>query len=122
MVSESRYGIVSDLTRRKLSIMDSILELETEIDNKSNEISLKKDEARVWKDRELAEINRGEVEKEQAIKVLEKEKTHLENVKDDKIKSCNEKIVQIDDALKTITEISKSSSIEARQWSAIKLT
>jgi len=115
MVSESRYGIVSDLTRRKLSIMDSILELETEIDNKSNEISLKKDEARVWKDRELAEINRGEVEKEQAIKVLEKEKTHLENVKDDKIKSCNEKIVQIDDALKTITEISKSSSIEARQ-------
>lgn len=111
--SQSRYSIVERLTEKKLSIMDEKQQIEGKIQGKKTEIEQYKNQIEVEK-RESQEKLKTDIEMyEQRIKRLEQEIAQEEKGKGTKSALCDEKIKQIDIALKAVQDISESSAKEA---------
>jgi len=112
--SQSRYSIVSNLTKDKLAIMDEKQAIESSIAQKKGHIlKLKKDKAskvieqRAQNASELALFDSEIAREEQEVRAAEFGKTT-------KAKLCDDKIAQIDKALQAVQDISKASVEEAK--------
>lgn len=113
-VSQSRYSIVERLTTQKLEVMEEKQRIEGDIEAKkvqikqlTNNINKKKQE--IDKDFKYFEQNVS-----QSIDTLNQEIASLEKGKNSKSKLCDDKIREIDNALKAIQDISAASAEEAK--------
>ncbi len=112
--SQSRYSIVERLTNIKLKIMDSKLVIADEIELKSLERDKKDHELEVWKNSMAEQVKREESEKTQEIEFLKQEYDHLVASKQNKEKSLEKKLFEVDNALKSIQAISKAATAQAK--------
>jgi|SRR3989344_1379687 len=107
--SQSRYSIVEKLTMRKLEIMSNKSKLKEEVKESEQHTEKLKRELDNWK-RDIQE----DIKREQRKKELEAERAiqEYENVKGqmkDKENVYDEQIKAIEEALRSIEEISKTS-------------
>ena len=107
--SQSRYSIVADLTSTKLSLMDFRDNLDVQLLEAEQEFKLASDNAKADKDAIDAEATKRK-------NVVDRQVSEKKNIVDNltsllatKKESYNEKIAQIDKALKSIEAISKES-------------
>ena len=113
-ISQSRYSIVSDLCKQKLAVMEEKQKIEGDIESKKVRIkqltnSLNKKKQEIDKDFKYFEQDVG-----QSIDTLNQEIASLEKGKNSKAKLCDDKIKEIDVALKAIQDISAASAEEAK--------
>ena len=113
--SQSRYGIVSDLTKKQLEIMDEKQNIEGSIESKKVEIKQLKvkmleDEADFKK--EYAERK---ILFQSRINKIEQEIASMEKGKNTKSKLCDDKIARLDKSLQAVADISKSSVEESKK-------
>ena len=107
--SMSRYSIVERLTNKKLNLLDEKAMLSQEITETANDIEIMEKDLVNWEDDALQDLKR---EKEDRLRLIEKEKhklTNLQKFKSEKENNYNEKIGQLDKAMESITEISKEA-------------
>ncbi len=107
--SQSRYSIVERLTQTKLDIMTAKSELKEELRHKEQKITELKKDLENWNKDIEEDVHRERRNKE---KLNEKAVLEYNNTKErlaDKEKNYDEKISAIDEALKSIEEISKTS-------------
>lgn len=107
--SQSRYSIVERLTKKKLELMSSKSNLKQDVKSREQKIGKLKKDLENWKKDIQEDIKREqrkkELEIEKATQEFDNSKENLvgkENVYDEQIKA-------IEDALKSIEEISKTS-------------
>lgn len=113
-VSQSRYSIVERLTTQKLEIMEEKQKIEGTIESKKVQInqltnSLNKKKQEIDNDFRYFEHDIGH-----SIDMLNQEIASLEKGKNSKAKLCDDKIREIDSALKAIQDISASSVEESK--------
>lgn len=113
--SQSRYSIVSDLCAKKLAIMDEKQQISGDVARKR----LKIDQLKANIEKQIAEHNKQikDITKwdNDEIEKLEQEIAADEDSEESKAKLCDQKILEIDKALKAIQDISKESAEEAKQ-------
>jgi len=107
--SQSRYSIVERLTQRKLDIMSSKADLKNDIKRKEQRVAeLKKDLAN-WSTDIEEDIKRLKREKEREIEKALQEYENSSKVLSDRAAAYDLKITAIQDALKSIEDISKTT-------------
>ena len=109
-MSESRYSIVADLTRKKLNLIDDKLRIDNKINEKKEELRTKSDEFVTWKTDIPDEVKRIQRKKESSIVVVQEELRFLKDSKKSEIEGISSKIVEIDNALERLETISKAAS------------
>ena len=107
--SQSRYSIVERLTTKKLDIMNKRSKLKSDVKTKEQNIDKLKKDLENWEKDVQEDIKREkrkkEIDIERAVQEFENAKTQTT----DKEKVYEEQINAIEDALKSIEEISKTS-------------
>lgn len=108
--SQSRYSICERIVTKKLQIMDEIQNIDGDIEQKRLSILQKiresEDEEMSLKERLRDRQNRYK----QEIESLKKEVEILESNKEARITSNQDKLIELDNALTLINEISKSAT------------
>lgn len=107
--SQSRYSIIERLTKKKLELMSSKSNLKQDVKSKEQKIGKIKKDSENWKKDVQEDIKREQRKKELDI---EKATQEFDNSKEnliEKEKVYDEQIKAIEDALKSIEEISKTS-------------
>ena len=107
--SQSRYSIVERLTRKKLEIMSSRSNLKQDVKSKEQVIDKLKKDLENWKKDIQEDIKREQRKMELDIERVIQEFNNSKEQLKDKENVYNEQIVAIEDALKSIEEISKTS-------------
>lgn len=107
--SQSRYSIVERLTQKKLEIMNSKSKIKEEVKIKEQKIGKLKKEFENWKKDIQEDIKREQRKKELEIERITQEYENSKEQTNSKEKVFNEQIKAIEDALKSIEEISKTS-------------
>ena len=107
--SQSRYSIVERLTETKLRIMTSKAELKEEVKTKEQYIDKLKKELENWKKDIQEDIKREQRKKELEIERAIQEFDNAKEQMNSKENVYDEQIHAIDNALKSIEEISKTS-------------
>ena len=108
--SQSRYSIVSDLTKMKLSLIDAKASIDNQLLVAEQEYTTAKDNVKSDKE-EIDHIAKNK--KDQVDLQVSEKKVYFENVKKGKegqIKAIELKIAAIDSALKNVEDISKSAA------------
>lgn len=111
--SQSRYGIVADLTGTKLEIISAKASLDNEVKVSKQKVERMKSEFSDWRQGIKAENERQEREYNRKIKEAEIEARNCEERKKGKEQSFDLKLKAIDDALSKIEAISEASAKEA---------
>ena len=93
--------------------MDSLLGLETEIEDRKTMLDRTEQEFKSWKSRTIEETKLTENEKQKEKSILKKEIEYLKESKERKQESYNLKIKELDKALGALAEISKASVEQA---------
>jgi len=107
--SQSRYSIVERLTQRKLDIMTAKSELKDKLKQKEQKIEeIRKDLAN-WSADIEEDIKRERRQKEREIENAQQEYENTSKVMSDRANSYDAKIDAIEDALKSIEDISRTS-------------
>ncbi len=107
--SQSRYSIVERLTQTKLDIMTAKSDLKEELKHKEQKIEELKIDLENWNKDVEEDVKREKRKKERSI---ERSKQEFQNMKErivEKEQIYETKIDAIQDALKSIEEISKTS-------------
>lgn len=113
--SQSRYSIVERLTEKKLQIMDEI----ANVDSKAEKLRI--DALNVEQEGidEVKELQSQITEKEHyymaRIKTLQQEADLFDKSKKSKLESLNNKLTEIDSALKALQKISESAAQESKE-------
>lgn len=111
--SQSRYAIVLNLTTAKILVLEERHNIESDVSKKNADI-VKLSSQRRNKKLELEAQTAAELGMfDSEIDKLKSDIEVVTNTKQSKIKLCDEKIRQIDQALQAIQDISKSSAEEA---------
>ena len=112
--SQSRYSIVERLTRDKLNIMDNKDMMKSQLEKEKSRIAKLKEDRNIKKlslEANMAE-ELGCFDSE--IRQIEAGIKNLEANKESYVKNCDEKIKQLDLALKAVADISRASAEEAK--------
>ena len=107
--SQSRYSIVERLTQTKLDIMSAKSDLKEELKHKEQKIVEVKKDLENWNKDVEEDVRRERRNKE---KMIEKAQHDYENTRErlvEKEKVYDQKIKALDEALKSVEEISKTS-------------
>lgn len=107
--SQSRYSIVERLTQRKLEIMSEKSELKEEAKEKQQRIEELNKDLQNWEKDIEEDIKREKRNRERTIQKATQEYENLKTRLDEKAKVFDEQITAVEDALKSIEEISKTS-------------
>lgn len=107
--SQSRYSIVERLTQTKLSIMTAKSELKEELKHKEQVVEELRKDLDNWNTDVEEHVRRKRRAKERGIDNARQECDNLKERLAEKEKVYNDKIRAIDEALKSIEEISKAS-------------
>ncbi len=107
--SQSRYSIVERLTTRKLEIMSNKSKLKENVKNKEQNIDGLKKDLENWKKDIQEDMKREQRRKELEIERAVQEYGNSREQTKDKETVYNEQILAIEQALKSIEEISKTS-------------
>ena len=108
--SQSRYSIVAELTKTKLSIITAKSELDNEVKVSKQKVEILKECLKDWELGIKDEIARTKREKESEIKQAERVAKNAEERKKSKEDSYNQKIKAIDEALDKVESISDSAA------------
>lgn len=111
--SQSRYGIVADLTNSKLEIINAKSHLEGDVKQAKQKAQELESDLMDWKESIKAENERQLRDKQREIERAKREAINAEDRKKSKEIALNEKIKAIDVALEDIKSISESSAKEA---------
>ena len=107
--SQSRYSIVERLTQKKLEIMNSKSKLKSEVKGKEQRIIKLQKDFENWKKDIQEDIKREQRKKELDIEGANQEFENAKEQMSKKEEAYNEQIRAVEDALKSIEEISKTS-------------
>ena len=107
--SQSRYSIVERLIKRKLEIMSSKSNLKEDVKKKEQKIGKLKKGLENWKKDVQEDIKREQRKKEIEIEKIVQESNNSKENLADKENVYDEQIKAIEQALKSIEEISKTS-------------
>tara|TARA_Y100000310_G_scaffold309043_1_gene352750 strand:+ start:869 stop:1216 length:348 start_codon:yes stop_codon:yes gene_type:complete len=107
--SQSRYSIVERLTQRKLEIMTSRSNLKQDVKSKEQKIEKLKKELENWKIDIQEDIKRERRQKELELEKIEQISSNAKEQLDQKEKVYDDQIGAVENALKSIEEISKMS-------------
>ena len=110
--SQSRYSIVERLTQSKLDIIDELNNLDSEVENKKIGATRKLQEIIRVKRRYDDDIKREVSYLEKEAELLNQEADNLAKFKDKRKDALEDKMLEIDNALTALQEISKSASNE----------
>jgi hypothetical protein len=114
MESNSRYSIVERLVTAKLKILDEKTNLTTGIDDIDMDIAEVAAEANAWEEEYKSQAEERRASYDKKINSLENKKAQLIKFKDEKVKNCDAKITEIDNALKAIKDISDSAGTSSQ--------
>ncbi len=107
--SQSRYSIVERLTQRKLDIMTAKSDLKEELKHKQQKVGELRKDLENWNKDVEEDVKRGRREKERLIEKANQEyQLQIERITE-KEHSYDEKIRAIEEALKSIEDISRTS-------------
>jgi DNA repair exonuclease SbcCD ATPase subunit len=111
-MSESRYGIIADLTEKKLKIIDEISNIDSAPELKKTEI-LNVEQCKVDELEELS-IRANERAKyyDERIASLNSQIKIMEDNRDIKLESLHRKLEELNSAMVAINEISKTAGTE----------
>lgn len=112
--SQSRYSIVSDLCKQKLEVMEEKQRIEGTIEAKKVQIKQLNHSLAKKKQEQDEDFKSFNQDVDQSVDLLNQEIASLEKGKNSKAKLCDDKIKEIDSALKAIQEISSASAEEAK--------
>lgn len=107
--SQSRYSIVERLTQTKLDIMTAKSELKESLKHKEQKIEELKKDFDNWNRDITEDVNRERRSKERDIQKAQQEYQNTKERLAEKESVYEEKLQAINDALKSIEEISKTS-------------
>ncbi len=107
--SQSRYSIVERLTTRKLELMSSKSKLKEEAKESEQQITKLKKDIENWKRDIQEDIKRDQRKRELEIERAEQDHSNFKEHMKDKENVYDEQIRAIEQALKSIEEISKTS-------------
>ena len=107
--SQSRYSIVERLTETKLGIIHAKSQLDEEAKTKEQKIEQLKKDLLDWNNEAAQETERTKRQKQREIERAEIDYKNAKERKNSKEKTFDEKLSAIDEALKRIEEISKTS-------------
>lgn len=107
--SQSRYSIVERLTRTKLDIMTAKSELKEEVKGKKQRIADLEKDFENWLQDVEEDTKRDKREKERQIENATRDYENTMERLEEKEEVYNSKLTAIDEALKSVEEISKTS-------------
>ncbi len=107
--SQSRYSIVERLTEKKLEIMNLKSKLKEEVKNKEQHVEQLKKDLKNWEKDIEEDIKRDKRNKEISIEKANQDHQNIKERMKDKEDVFDEQINAINEALKSIEEISKTS-------------
>ena len=107
--SQSRYSIVERLTRSKLDIMDASNHLDMEIISKEQELQKAEKDLIDWEANIKEDIPRAKKQKQRDIDNTLNQVNIAKNRKAEKQRHYEQKIAELDKALKAIEDISKTA-------------
>ncbi len=107
--SQSRYSIVERLTETKLEIIYAKSQLDEEVKTKEQKVEQLKKDLLDWNNEVAQETERTKKQKQREIERAEIDYKNVKERKSAKEKAFDEKIGAVDEALKRIEEISKTS-------------
>lgn len=113
-ISQSRYSIVERLTSQKLDVMEEKQTIEGCIEAKKVQINQLNYSINKKKQELDEEFKAFKQEVDQSIDIINQEIASLEKGKNSKARLCDDKIREIDNALKAIQDISAASAEEAK--------
>ena len=113
--SMSRYSIVERLTNSKLELLDIKADLDLGIDEKNNDIKNKEKDLKDWETTVEEDTKRVRIKKQREIEALKDDLDISKSNKEKHEKLCDDKIKEIDNALKSIEEISKTAPTPKEQ-------
>lgn len=107
--SQSRYSIVERLTETKLGIIQAKSQLDEEVKAREQKVEQLKKDLLDWNNEVAQETERTKKQKQREIERAEIDHKNVKERKSAKEKAFDEKIGAIEEALKRIEEISKTS-------------
>jgi len=107
--SQSRYSIVERLTSSKLGLIDSKNKIQKDIEDLKQSINEMISGISQYKVDVQEDVKRNIREKEKDVERFRSKLSFLENQKENNLKDIAEKISQLDKALTSIEEISKTA-------------
>ena len=110
--SQSRYSIVERLTSTKLALISKRNAFVEEIEDAEQIITEMRKNLDYWKEDIKIEVEREERDREKKISIEESKLEFLKSQKEPRQKVVNEKLDEINKALKAIENISESASKE----------